>query len=106
MSFLNSTSTQKSTILVTGGGTGIGLALSTRLADLGHTVIIAGRRQAQLDAAKAAHPKLQVIQGDIGSDASRIALFQKVSKDFPAVNVLINNAGMTDPSMTPIKDAT
>eukprot|EP01034_Spumella_vulgaris_P027079 gene27079-33749_t len=103
MSFLSSTSTQKSTILVTGGGTGIGLALSTRLADLGHTVIIAGRRQAQLDEAKAAHPKLKIVQGDIGSDASRIALFEKVTKEFPAVNVLINNAGVFGP-MTPIKD--
>jgi uncharacterized oxidoreductase len=105
MSFLNSTSTQKSTILITGGGTGIGLALAQRLIALGHTVIAAGRKQAALDEAKAANPKLETVQGDVSSDAGRIALFKKVIKEFPEVNVLINNAG-TSGSGTPFKDTT
>jgi uncharacterized oxidoreductase len=67
-------------------------------------VIAAGRRQAVLDQAQKEHPKLKTIQGDIGSDTGRIALFQKVTKDFPDVNVLINNAGIVSPSKAALKD--
>ncbi len=105
MSFLNSTSTQKSTILITGGATGIGLALGQNLIALGHTVIAAGRRQAALDEAKATNPKLKTVQGDVSSDAGRISLFNKVVKEFPEVNVLVNNAGVQGPG-TPYKDTT
>jgi uncharacterized oxidoreductase len=105
MSFLSNNTTQKSTILITGGGTGIGLALSQRLIALGHTVIAAGRRQSALDEAKAANPKLKTVQGDVGSDAGRLALFQKVTKEFPEVNVLINNAGVMGGAAS-LKDTT
>ncbi len=107
MSFLAANTQQKSTILVTGGASGIGLAISKRLLDLGHTVIVAGRRQTQLDLAKAENPKLKIIQGDVGTDAGRIALFNKATKDYPELNVLINNAGvLADSSLPPLKDAT
>ncbi len=107
MSFLSSASSiQKSTVLVTGGGTGIGLALSKKLIGMGHTVIVVGRRQAQLDEAKSVNPKLNIIQGDVGSDISRIALFQKVINDFPEVNVLINNAAIAEFAGPLLKDTT
>jgi uncharacterized oxidoreductase len=106
MSFLNSTSTQKSTILITGGASGIGLALGTKLIALGHTVIAAGRRQEQLNEALASTPNLKVVLGDVGSDAGRIALFEKVTKDFPEVNVLINNAAWADFTKPLLKDTT
>eukprot|EP01035_Chromulina_nebulosa_P020478 gene20478-26568_t len=83
-----------STILVTGGATGIGLGLVKQLVSKGHTVIVAGRRQIKLDEAKAEVPEITIIQGDIGSDDERIRLFQLVTKQFPDVNVLINNAGV------------
>ncbi len=95
MSFFNSD--QKSTILVTGGASGIGLALSKRLIKLGHIVIVAGRRQQQLDLAKSETPALFTIQGDVSNDTGRITLFQKVSKEFPDINVLVNNAGCVNP---------
>jgi uncharacterized oxidoreductase len=105
MSFLNSQN--KSTIFITGGGTGIGLALAQRLLALGHVVIVAGRRQAQLDQAQKENPALKTIQGDIGSDTSRIALFEKVVREFPDVNVLINNAGISNGAKSPpLKDTT
>eukprot|EP01034_Spumella_vulgaris_P032851 gene32851-40551_t len=67
------------------------------LPKIGHSVIVAGRRQVQLDKAKLEVPQLHIVQGDVSNDASRIALFEKVSKDFPLVNVLINNAGYGAP---------
>jgi uncharacterized oxidoreductase len=106
MSFLNSTSTQKSTILITGGASGIGLALAVRLLALGHTVIAAGRRLDKLNEAKTANPSLKTIQGDVSSDTSRIALFNKVVKEFPEVNVLINNAGFANIAPPDYKDTT
>ncbi len=103
MSFLNLS--QKSTILITGGATGIGLSLTKRLLDLGHTVIAVGRRQDVLDEAKIAHPKLEILPGDIGSDIGRIALHQAALQRFPDINVLFNNAASLN--MTPaLKDST
>eukprot|EP01034_Spumella_vulgaris_P027589 gene27590-34333_t len=104
MSFLNNS--EKSTIFITGGASGIGLALAVRLLALGHVVIVAGRRQSVLDQAQNEHPELKTIQGDIGSDASRVALFEKVVKEYPDVNVLINNAGVLNASASPLKDTT
>eukprot|EP01034_Spumella_vulgaris_P046132 gene46132-57521_t len=95
MSFLHSSNSEvKSTILITGGASGIGLALSQRLLALGHVVIASGRRQAQLEKAQEGNPNLKIIQGDVSSDAGRIALFEQVTREYPDVNVLINNAGI------------
>jgi uncharacterized oxidoreductase len=106
MSFLaNNNSNSKSTILITGGASGIGLALAEQFLALGHVVIAAGRRQTVLDKAQEAHPNLKTIQGDISSDAGRIALFEKATREFPDLNVLVNNAGV-NPTVGPLKDTT
>lgn len=82
------------TILITGGGSGIGEALAHRFHDLGNTVIIAGRRQEALEKAKAGRDNIHAVQADM-DDAAAVADFAKrVIADFPAVNVLINNAGI------------
>jgi uncharacterized oxidoreductase len=106
MSFLSGNFESKSTILITGGGTGIGLALAQRFLALGHVVIAVGRRQTVLDEAAKNNPGLLTVQGDIGSDATRITLFEKVVKDFPDVNVLVNNAGFGNFGASPLKDTT
>ncbi len=81
-------------ILVTGGASGIGLALAQALQAAGNTVIIAGRRQAALDAAVAAHPGLIGMALDV-TDANAIAGFAaRVIQDHPDLNVLVNNAGI------------
>ena len=82
------------TILLTGGASGIGLALATALQKRGNTVIITGRDQAKLDKAKQAVPELHVIQSDVARVADIDALFAKVTEEFPKLNVLINNAGV------------
>jgi uncharacterized oxidoreductase len=82
------------TILITGGATGIGLALAQEFLAKGNTVIICGRRQGKLDAAKKLLPNLITRQCDIGEAAQRQDLYRFCREEYPAVNVLINNAGM------------
>jgi uncharacterized oxidoreductase len=82
------------TILVTGGGSGIGLALAKRFATRGNRVIISGRRAEALEAAKRENPGFETLQGDVSNEAGRIALVEAARTRFPDLNVLVNNAGI------------
>jgi uncharacterized oxidoreductase len=86
--------TTGNTILLSGGGSGIGLALAQRWHDAGNVVIITGRNAAKLDAAVAGRANLHAMTLDI-TDAPAIAAFAKeVIARFPALNILVNNAGV------------
>src|SRR4051794_7976621 len=82
------------TVLVTGGATGIGLALATRILKAGSDVIICGRREDKLRAAKEAHPKLQTRVCDLADEPVRVAFARSIVREFPALDVLVNNAGI------------
>jgi uncharacterized oxidoreductase len=82
------------TILITGGGSGIGLALAKRFLDAGSAVIACGRREAKLREAKALDDRLDTLVADVSTGAGRLALVESVTRDFPALNVLVNNAGI------------
>jgi uncharacterized oxidoreductase len=82
------------TVLVTGGSAGIGLGLAKRMLALGNTVIITGRNLAKLEAAKAAQPKLHILVADAADPAALTALAARIDADFPALDLLINNAGI------------
>jgi uncharacterized oxidoreductase len=82
------------TILITGGSTGIGLAFALKFLELGNEVIVTGRRQTVLDELKAKHPKLYTIRSDVADPAQVAALASRVKAEFPALNVLMNNAGI------------
>ena len=85
------------TILITGGGSGIGRGLAGAFQALGNTVTIAGRRQKALDATAAANPGMQSVQLDI-DNAEAIRVFGvKMAKEYPALNVVIHNAGIMRP---------
>ncbi len=86
--------TTGNTILLSGGGSGIGLALAQRWHDAGNTVIITGRNAAKLDAAVAGRANLHAMTLDV-TDPDAIAAFAKeVIARFPALNILVNNAGV------------
>lgn len=82
------------TLLITGGGSGIGRALAEAFHALGNQVIIAGRRQRQLDETIAANPGMACALLDIDS-ASDIARFAaQTGRNYPALNAVIHNAGI------------
>ncbi|MDX7951128.1 SDR family oxidoreductase [Lichenihabitans sp. Uapishka_5] len=84
----------RNTILITGGGSGIGAALAHRFHDAGNAVIVTGRRREALDAVCAGRPNMRAYTLDI-ADPKAIAAFAKtVIADHPALNVLVNNAGI------------
>ena len=85
------------TLLITGGGSGIGRALAEAFHAEGNQVIIAGRRKERLDATTAANPGMKSALLDI-RDAQAIGQFaSKLKADFPALNVVIHNAGIMRP---------
>lgn len=82
------------TILITGGGTGIGRALAEALHARGNQIIITGRREAPLKAVADANPGMAWAALDVADPAAIRAFAAQVVKDHPALNVVINNAGI------------
>jgi uncharacterized oxidoreductase len=82
------------TILITGGGSGIGRGLAESLHKLGNQVIIAGRRQKALDDTTAANPGMQSLILDVEQPGAISSFAADVVEKFPSLNVLINNAGI------------
>lgn len=85
------------TILITGGGSGIGRALAESFHKLGNQVIIAGRRQQVLDETTTANPGMKSIQLNIEDPANIRAVTKQLVADYPKLNVVLNNAGIMRP---------
>jgi uncharacterized oxidoreductase len=86
--------TTGNTILITGGGSGIGRELARRFNALGNTVIVAGRRKEALEETIAGRERMHAITLDIEDPKAIAAFAERVTTEHPSLNILINNAGI------------
>lgn len=82
------------TILVTGGGSGIGQGLAWKFHDLGNTVIVAGRRASALAETVAGRENMHALELDVADPASVATALEVLSCDYPQLNMLIHSAGI------------
>jgi 3-oxoacyl-[acyl-carrier protein] reductase len=79
--------------LVTGGSSGIGLAIAAKLAAEGCKVAIAGRQQAKLDAAVKEIPGARAFAADVREPAQVLRLVNLVIAAFGRIDIVVSNAG-------------
>jgi len=84
------------TILITGGSSGIGLELARTLLQKKNTVIVCGRSEEKLIAARQKLPSLIIHQCDISREPERRRLCTWISQNYPGCNILINNAAIVN----------
>ncbi len=84
---------RNNTILITGGTSGLGYEFARTLLALGNTVLITGRNQQKLDQTAKELQGIHTFQSDVSDLDAIIALHAQISTQFPALNILINNAG-------------
>jgi uncharacterized oxidoreductase len=87
-------SEMKQTILITGGSSGIGLALAKKFLDNNYNVVITGRNLSKLEKVKADLPSIYIEQSDVCNEADVKALVLKMEQTFGGIDVLFNNAGI------------
>src|ERR1700683_643510 len=95
--------------LVTGAGSGIGRAVSLTLQRAGYSVVLAGRRAAELErtagAADSNGGRMLAVPTDVSQPDAVRALFATTKETFGRLDVLFNNAGRGTPAV-PMEDLT
>lgn len=82
------------TVLITGGTSGIGLELARRFLARGNVVIVTGRNEDKLAATERELPGVHAIRCDVGDPADITRLHEHVMHEFPALDIIVNNAGI------------
>jgi uncharacterized oxidoreductase len=83
----------QNTILITEGTGGLGFGFANKLIELCNTVIITGRNARKLEEVRQILPAVHTIQLDINRSVDVVSLYDQVTEEFPALNMLINNSG-------------
>ena len=86
------------TILITGGTAGIGFEAAKQFLENGATVIITGRNQEKLNAAKKMYPALTAIKSDVANEEDAWSLFNQI-RELGGIDILYNNAGVVSPPL-------
>lgn len=81
-------------VLITGGSSGIGLALAKKFSANDNTVIITGRNLSKLENVQKEFPNIHIFQSDVTDDAEVRNLADNIKDKFGGVDILINNAGI------------
>jgi uncharacterized oxidoreductase len=81
-------------VLITGGSSGIGLALAKKFMENDNTIIITGRNLSKLEAVQKDFPKINIFQSDVTDDADVRKLADDINQQFGGIDVLVNNAGI------------
>jgi uncharacterized oxidoreductase len=84
----------ENTILITGGSSGIGYEMAKEFLKKNNTVIITGRNEQKLQKVKNELKGIITINSDVSDPDNIKKLYEQIAKDFPQLNVLINNAGV------------
>ena len=82
------------TILITGGGSGIGRGLAEAFHRRGNQVLVTGRRLERLKTLCAANPGMIAVELDVRDPDAIRRVTAQILADYPALNVLVNNAGI------------
>ncbi|WP_159881488.1 SDR family oxidoreductase [Paenibacillus puerhi] len=82
------------TALITGGASGIGLALTERFLQNGNKVIVVGRNESKLIELRARYPEVAIMACDLSQDDEVDWLVKRLYEEYPGLSVLVNNAGI------------
>jgi uncharacterized oxidoreductase len=85
--------TLNNTVLITGGSAGIGFEIAKLFSQNGNHVIITGRDEARLQQAASQLANVTPIVSDVSNEADVTSLVDRIKTEFPALNIVINNAG-------------
>src|SRR4051812_48007766 len=90
---------RKGTALITGAGSGIGLALAHEFARHGHPLVLTSRVESEMQAiaqqiSAQYHVKVGAIGGDLMDSETAQRIFNAVERDKATVDILVNNAGL------------
>lgn len=97
---MRSAKTSRSTILITGAGSGIGRATARKLLAQGWNVVLVGRTEATLEQTAQGHEHALVLSADVASAAEIRTLFAKATQHFGRLDTLFNNAGTFGPAVS------
>ena len=83
-------------IFITGGTSGIGLALAQKFLELDNIVIVCGRNLKKINEVKKKYPKIHVLRCDISDEKQVLSTFKTIKEKFGNINILVNNAGVQE----------